>query len=145
MWLDAVFDPGVSTRHSSLTRPSHGLRPIREDRHGPKIHFFSELRVRFRATPFTSPHSLFSRIACAIKLYTTGRLTKPFPGRPAILSGSFLLNRQPLPGYPQPSSLRAPSEEIKLPGWQPFVCRSFFWRSFNMQSEQREIQIPPSQ
>ena len=46
---------------------------------------FSELRVRFRATPFTSPHSLISRVACATLPYTTGRLTKPYPGRPAIL------------------------------------------------------------
>jgi hypothetical protein len=47
---------------------------------------FSELRVRFRATPFTSPHSLISLVACAIQLYTTGRLTKPYPGRPVILT-----------------------------------------------------------
>ena len=35
--LDAVLDPGVSASHSSLTRSPHGLRPIGEDRHVPKI------------------------------------------------------------------------------------------------------------
>jgi len=35
---------------------------------------------------FTSPHSLIRRIACAIKPYTTGRLTKPYPDRPVILA-----------------------------------------------------------
>jgi len=47
---------------------------------------FSELCFRFRATPFTSPHSLIGCIAHAIQPYTTGRLTKPYPGRPAILA-----------------------------------------------------------
>jgi hypothetical protein len=37
VWLDAVLDPGVSTLHSSLTCPPHGLRPVRWDRHCPKI------------------------------------------------------------------------------------------------------------
>jgi hypothetical protein len=47
---------------------------------------FSELRVRFRATPFTSPHSLISPVACATQPYPTGRLTRPYPGRLAILA-----------------------------------------------------------
>jgi hypothetical protein len=47
---------------------------------------FSELRFRFRATPFTSPHLLIFRVACASRLYTTGRLTKPYPGRPVFLA-----------------------------------------------------------
>jgi len=69
--LDAVLDPGVSASHSSLPCSPHGLRPIRKDRHPPKIQDFSELCVRFRASPFTSLRSLFFLSTFAVSHYTS--------------------------------------------------------------------------
>ena len=56
---------------------------------------------------YPSPrHTRLSAVLLAqSRPYTTGRLTKPYPGRPVILCRSFLLNWQPLPGYPQNSML----------------------------------------
>jgi len=56
--LDAVLDPGVAATDSSLPSAPHGLRPTWGDRPVSQNTDFSELCVRFRATPFTSLHSL---------------------------------------------------------------------------------------
>ena len=78
--LDAVLDPGVPALRSSLARSPHGLRLHGGDRHFPKIHWFSGLCVRFRATPFTSLRSLVLLPAFAFGRYTTERLTRPYSG-----------------------------------------------------------------
>ena len=87
----------MSTLHSSLAWPA----PAEIGSAHSQNYEFSELCFRFRATPFTSPHSLINHVAFATQPYTTGRLTKPYPGRSMILADHFLLNWQPLPGYPQ--------------------------------------------
>ena len=79
--LDTVLDPGDVDDRSSSTRPSRGLRQTREDQPIPKIQRFSELCFRFRATPFISPHSLLFPSLFRFSHFTTGRLTRPYPGR----------------------------------------------------------------
>ena len=68
--------PRGAENHSSLTRLPFRLRPARQDRRTPKIQLFSGLRGRFRA------HTLhLARLAYLLLCrYTTGRLTKPYPG-----------------------------------------------------------------
>ena len=62
---------------------------------------FSELRFRFRATLFTSPYSLFSFLPFGFWLFTTGRLTIPYPERLILLFlYRLLFDWQPLPSYP---------------------------------------------
>ena len=69
-----------------ISVPAAWPAPVRKGSARSQNYRFSELRVRFRASHFTSPHSLIRRIACAIQPYTTRRLTKPYPGRPVILA-----------------------------------------------------------
>jgi hypothetical protein len=61
--------------------------------------YFSGLCVRFRATPFTSPHSLVFLPACAFCHYTTERLTN-LTQEGLWVYPLFPLDRQPLPGHP---------------------------------------------
>ena len=60
---------------------------------------FSGLCVRFRATPFTSPHSLVFLPACAFCHYATERLTN-LTQEGLWVSPLFPLDGQPLPGHP---------------------------------------------
>ena len=62
---------------------------------------FSGLRVRCRATPFTSLLSRVLLSASADSRNATERLTRPYPGGPARYRG-LPRDRQPLPGCPMP-------------------------------------------
>ena len=81
--LDAVLDPGVAALRSSVSRSPHGLLPCEEDRPGPKLRssrgYVSDSGLhpsprRSRYSSFLWPLGRFSR-------FTTGRLTRPYPGR----------------------------------------------------------------
>jgi len=104
--LDAVLDPGGGGVTLVYIALAAWPASSEKDSARSKIECFSGLCVRFRATPFTSPHSLLCLPPFGFSHFTTGRLTRPYPGRPAILCG-FLLDRQPLPGCPHSSLFRA--------------------------------------
>jgi hypothetical protein len=97
--LDAVLDPGVSASYSSVSHSPPGLRPIRGDRHFPKIHpsrgYVSDSGLHpSPRCPRASPCSI-----CALGFHTTERLTRPYSGGLLRLSRTPL-DRQPLPGCP---------------------------------------------
>ena len=99
MWLDAVLDPGVSAVHSSLACPPHGLRPVRWDRHGPKI-MSSRSFVSDSGLHPSPRHTRLSSVSLARHALHYRAVDYTLPGQACDPCGSFLLNWQPLPGYP---------------------------------------------
>ena len=87
---------------------------------------FSGLCVRFRASPFTSPHSLFSLPASAFRNYTTERLTRPYSGGsmcfPHSPSRQATIARLPAVRYVHGFCLMLPPDspfpEMPLPCWR---------------------------
>ena len=99
VWLDAVFDPGVSALCSSLSHSPLGLLPVREDRHAPDIRISRGYVSDSGLHPSPRHTRLIFLPACAFSRFTTERLTnltqKGLGGCPP-----FPLDRQPLPGHP---------------------------------------------
>ena len=81
-------------RHSSLTHLPFCLRLLSRDRHFPNNSYSRGYVSDSGHTPFTS---LDSRITPNGGQYTTGRLTKPYPGGP-------MLSHSPLNVEPEPGS-----------------------------------------
>jgi hypothetical protein len=88
--LDAVLDPGVSASHSSLTRSPHGLRPIGEDRHAPKILGSRGYVSDSGRHPSPRCSRLFVLAVSTAGHYTTERLTKPYSGGPVRIRAPSL-------------------------------------------------------
>jgi hypothetical protein len=88
--LDAVLDPGASASHSSLTRSPHGLRPIGEDRHIPKIPGSRGYVSDSGLHPSPRCSRLSGHLTLAKGHYTTERLTKPYSGGPVRIRAPSL-------------------------------------------------------
>jgi len=84
--LDAVLDPGETVSRSSLSRLPRGLRPVRGDRPIPKLKYSRGYVSDSGLHPSPRCTRYFSLLPCGFGLFTTGRLTSPYPERLANLT-----------------------------------------------------------